>query len=167
MSITQDLNQELSQLVGHSSSHPTPIVVSGADQIDVRLEVLTVDSLSCSVWQIALSVPALAGCGLDTLQEWSDALCQRVTYLLENIGTIEADQTPPQVLIRSTPPAKQPTATRYYEVLLQSQSTGVFTLRRFEFETGKPGRIQVKLDLTHEVLLKLVDDLLDTIPAVP
>jgi hypothetical protein len=50
-------------------------------------------------------------------------------------------------------------------VLLQSDTSGNFSLRRYQAVKGAPGRTQVDMHLTHEVLSKLADDLVETIPA--
>ena len=55
----------------------------------------------------------------------------------------------------------------YYEVLLSSQGAGRFSLRRFRNDAANPGRVPVPLQVTHELLAKLVNDLTATIPANP
>jgi len=51
--------------------------------------------------------------------------------------------------------------------MLSSSGNGTFSLRRFKSIAGQPGRVPVEIQVTHEVLLKLVDDLLDTLPGNP
>ena len=62
---------------------------------------------------------------------------------------------------------KLPDGTQYYEIVLSSQSGGNFALRRFRSTKGQPGRDQVDITVTHEVLLKLADDLVSTLPQTP
>lgn len=100
----------------------------------------------------------------DALKKWAENLSQRINYLLENIGPLEYDPTAGQVLIRSTPPDQLPDGTQYYEIVLSSQSGGNFSLRRYKSVKGQPGRDAVEITITHEVLLKLADDLVDTVP---
>jgi hypothetical protein len=88
-----------------------------------------------------------------------------VTYLLENIGPLELDVASGQVLIRSTAPAQQSGTATFYEILLSSSGSGQFALRRYRSQKGAGGREQVDLQVTHEVLRKLVVDLVETIPA--
>lgn len=105
---------------------------------------------------------------LDTLKKWANRLCQRVTYLLENLGPLEFDAHENQVLIRSTPPDNSAAGTtKYYEVMLSSHGAGRFSLRRFRNDSAGSGRVPVPLQLTHEQLSKLVNDLVATIPATP
>jgi len=120
--------------------------------------------MSCSCREVRMRVPALAGAGSDVLKKWADALCGRVTYLLEHLGPLEIDTDGKQVLIRSKSPDKRDNATTFYEVLLQSQGAGIFTLRRYRRENAGAPREHVDLRTTHELLEKLADDLIATIP---
>ena len=163
MSLTTELSHELQQLVGFSSPVPQTVELSRPNRIDFT----AVDTMSCSFRELRLRVPSLAGCDTDTLRQWAQNLSQRVTYLLENLGPIEIDTTAGKLLVRSTPPDQQPDGTRFYEILLESNTTGNFSLRRYESIKGSPGRSQVDIHTTHEVLLKLVDDLVDTVPSSP
>lgn len=164
MSLTTQLNGELIRLIGFSSNAPRTVALSAPDQVVVAIDFVAVDSMSCAAQEIRLSVPALVGAPFETLKKWGDELCKRISYLLENIGPVEVDPDAGEVLIRSTPPDTRPGRTRYYEVMLHSQSAGNFTLRRFQAEKGKPGRKPVDLQTTHEVLDRLVNDLVETIP---
>ncbi len=88
--------------------------------------------------------------------------------MLENIGPVEFDAQENQVLIRSTPPDQSTTgSTKYYEVMLSSHGAGQFSLRRFRNDSSGNGRVPVPLQVTHEQLSKLVNDLVSTIPGTP
>ncbi|MEX0718805.1 MAG: hypothetical protein WD066_19590 [Planctomycetaceae bacterium] len=165
MSLSPQLSAELNRLSGNPAALPHTALLSAPDGVDVAVEFVAVDRLGCAFEQLRIRVPALAGCDTDKLTEWAEALSRRVTYLLEGLGPIEIDTQAGQVLVRSNPPDQQPAGTSYYEVRLQSDTGGNFSLRRFQAVKGAPGRTQVDVQLTHEVLLKLVDDLVDTIPA--
>lgn len=164
MDLNSQLTDELKQLAGFSSSIPRHIEVTDADALVLGLDVVAVDAMSCAFESLSLHVPMLVGNESRALQAWGDALSQRVTYLLENIGPIEIDESSRQVLIRSTPPEKSEAGTQFYEVLLRAQANGTFLLRRYRTECGQPGRESVDIHLTHETLHKLVSDLVDTIP---
>ena len=165
MDLTTQLNRELTQLAGFQSQTPRTATLSGPGSVDVAIEFVAVDSMSCAFREMRLCVPALAAAGFDALQAWAEALSKRVTYLLENIGPLELDPAAGQVLIRSTTPDQQSNASSFYEVLLSSQGSGQFTLRRYRSQKGVAGRDQVDVQVTHEVLRKLVNDVVDTIPA--
>ena len=64
----------------------------------------------------------------------------------------------------STPPSQLPTGTQYFEIILSSKSSGTFSLKRYRSTKGQPGRDAVEITVTHEVLLKLTDDLIATLP---
>jgi len=164
MSLSKQLNTELVRLIGFSSASPKTVTLSAPDQVEVAIDLIAVDSMSCSFREVRLSVPSLVNADFDTLKQWAEELCKRVTYLLENIGPLELDPDAGEVLIRSTPPHQQAGTTKFYEVLLQSHSNGNFSLKRFQAEKGKSGRDRVDIQTTHEVLQKLVNDLVETIP---
>jgi hypothetical protein len=159
------------QLISEIRKLPTPFVgafktvaVAAPDGVDLAVDVTAVDSLSCSCREVRMRVPSLAGAGSAVLKKWADALCARITYLLEHLGPLEIDTEGKQVLVRSTSPDKRGNATTFYEVLLQSQGAGMFTLRRFRREASGTPREHVDLRTTHELLEKLADDLIATIP---
>ena len=164
MNLTTQLTDELKQLAGFSSSTPRRIEITDSDALVLGIDVVAVDALSCAFESLTLHVPTLVGNETAVLQVWADALSQRLTYLLENIGPIEIDRGSSQVLIRSTPPDRSEAGTQFYEVLLSAQTNGTFLLRRYRTESGQPGRESVDIHLTHETLHKLVGDLVDTIP---
>lgn len=165
MSLRQQLAAELQRLAGTLS--PATVGVSDANGIRMQIEFTAVDSMSCSFAQIELFVPNMQQAAFDKLKDWADSLARRITYLLEQIGPLEYDPAAGQVLIRSAPPDKLPDGTQYYEIVLSSQSGGNFSLRRYRSTKGQPGRDPVDITVTHEVLLKLADDLVNTLPATP
>ena len=165
MKLSERLTDELKQLAGHNG--PAVKTVSASDSakgIDVALDVTAVDSLSCSLAELRLRVPSLATAGVDLLRQWAADFCKRITYLLEHIGPLEVDPTNGKVLVRSTTPDRQDGSATFYEILLQSHSSGNFTLRRYRTEKSPPSRTRVDIFVTHEVLSKLVNDLVDTVP---
>ena len=165
MNFSSVLANELKQLIGFSSAQPKTINLTDADGLEVAIDFTAVDSMSCSLHELRLHVPSLIGTELAALKTWAENLSSRVTYLLESIGPLEFDPDQQQVLIRSTPPDKQENQIKFYEILLQSGSDGNFSLSRYSSESGTPGRTRVDIQVTHEVLDKLVDDLIATIPS--
>lgn len=165
MSLSTDLQRELTALVGTPT--PGPITVTDAAGLTLTVETSAIDSMSCSFSGVTLFVPSLQQAAFDVLKQWARALSQRITYLLENIGPLEFDPDAGEVLIRSTPPSQISSGTQYFEIILSSHSSGSFSLRRYASVKGQPGRQAVDITVTHEVLLKLTDDLLETIPPMP
>lgn len=164
MTVINQLNHELKQLAGSQSAQPSTITLAATGKIKVIIDFTSVNSMSCSLKEVRVNVPSLTQATFDKLKEWGQKLCQRVTYLLENIGPLEYDEDAGQVLIRSTPPEQNQAGTRFYEIILSSHSNGYFSLKRFEFQKGQNGRTQVDIQVTHEVLRKFIEDLVDTVP---
>jgi hypothetical protein len=164
MSAKSRIAVPLSSLVGSALPVTHTVAIPGTAPVAVALEVTAVDALSCALREVRLDAPHLATAGFDVLRDWAARLCGRITYLLENIGALEFDESAGTVLIRSTPPDRQTAGNQYYEILLQSSGNGQFALRRFRTEKGRTDRDQVDMHLTHQVVEKLVNDLADTLP---
>ena len=164
MSLSDSLSQELTRLVGLNTTQPMTVTLPPTNGLDMSVDLTVVDSLSCAFRELRIDVPHLSGASFVTLKQWAEDLSKRITYLLENLGPLEFDPTTQQVLIRSKSPDLRTGGARYYEILLQCQSAGRFFLRRFYSDPAQAGRDQVDLQMTHETLLKLVDDLVATVP---
>ncbi len=167
MSVRPILTAELAQLRGYSSSTPLPVQLSDPSGILVEIDLTQVDILGCAVRRITVRVPAINQAAFDVLKRWADALSQRITYLLEQLTPLEYDPQAGQVLIRSIQPDQLPDGAQYYEIILSSQGTGTFTLQRYRSVKGTSGRAPIDLQVTHEVLFKLCDDLIDTALRTP
>ena len=168
MSLSLDLAAALTPLIGQTFVPPQTVSVDDGSGVTLSADLLSVESLGVSCEELRLEVPSLGAATLDVLKKWGDGLCKRVTYLLENLGPLEYDANSKEVLIRSTPPDQAtPGTTKYYEILLSSHGGGRFSLRRFRNDAANPGRIPVPIQVTHEQLAKLVNDLTATIPAKP
>jgi hypothetical protein len=165
MSLRPQLTQELQRLVGVQGG--ASIALTTPAGLRLQIQLTAVDSMSCSLSELQLFVQALQNAAFDVLRTWADSLSQRITYLLEQIGPLEYDPAAGQVLIRSVKPDSLPDGSQFYEIVLSSQSAGNFSLRRYRSTKGQPGRAPVDITVTHEVLLKLVDDLVATAPATP
>ncbi|MBX3436702.1 MAG: hypothetical protein KF861_04365 [Planctomycetaceae bacterium] len=161
--MSHELQQELTRLSG--STAPTTVAVAEPSGLSLQVDLTAVDSMSCSFSEIRLYVPSLLNAAFDSLRKWAEQLSKRITYLLENIGPLEFDPNAGEVLIRSTSPSQLTSGTQYFEIILSSRSAGTFSLKRYRSVKGQPGRDPVDITVTHEVLLKLTDDLVATIPA--
>jgi hypothetical protein len=168
--LIHDLTAELTNLIGLSVSTPHTTTLSTADprnasgRMEVQVDFVEVDRLSCAVRELRLNIPSMGNATPDELRNWADALCQRITYLLENMGPMEFEPDAGKVLIRSTIPTQNAASKLFYEVLLHANAGGSFSLTRYESVKGQPGRTAVDMKLTHEVLTRLVRDLVETIP---
>lgn len=161
----QQLESELSRLAQSTPAANSVLnLSSGSSGTQLVLDFESVDSMSCALNEIRLSSPHLGGIDFDQLTDWANVLCNQVTYLLEQMGPLELDPTANQVLVRSTPPGKDGDETQYYEVVLQAQADGSLCLKRYLTRSGTAGKEQVAFHLTHQVLKKLVQDIVDTLP---
>jgi len=167
MSVRALLVAELARLKGFSALTPVTVQISDPTGIVIEIDFTQVDSLACALRQITVHVPRMSQAAFDVLKRWADALSRRITYLLEQLCPLEYDPAAGQVLIRSTRPDQLPDGTQYYEMVLTSQGTGTFSLKRFSSVKGTPGRTLIDLQVTHEVLFKLCDDLIDTVRQTP
>jgi hypothetical protein len=164
MNCGRQLVSEIRKLDGYAGPQVRTVAVSGPAGIDLAVDLSAADSMSCSCREIRMRVPSLAGAGADVLKKWAEDLCARITYLLEQLGPLEIDANGRQVLIRSKSPDCREDARTFYEILLQSQGAGVFTLRRYRRDDASSVRTHVDLRTTYEVLEKLADDLIATVP---
>ena len=167
MSLPQLLEQELQRLGQSRSTGSGTIQLRDGQGNELEIEYASLDSMSGAVEELRLTIPALTNISFTLLQKWAEGLSRRITYLLEQIGPLEYDAQAGEALIRSTPPGQLPQGAVYYEFLLKTSSRQSITLNRFRATAGQPGRQRVPMMLTHEVLVRLVRDLLDTLPATP
>lgn len=164
MSLSLDLAAAISQLTGQSFQPARTVRIADSAGLAVAVDLVQVESLGVSCEEIRVEAPRMTSVTVDVLRDWGERLCQRVRYLLEALGTIEVDTEESLVLIRSNPPDQGiPGRTRYYEVILASLGGGRFSLRRYEAIRGVPGRTNALLQVTHEQLAKLVNDLVESI----
>src|SRR5262249_55052812 len=143
MSLSEQIPQTLSSMKGFASESPRTVGWSVDAGPTVEAELTAVDSLSCALRELRISAPEFAAAPLEVLREWADRVCQRVTYLLEHIGPLEADAEAQAVLIRSTPPTKIAGQKSFYEMWVKAP--GVVSLRRYRHSPGDTSREAVDL----------------------
>jgi hypothetical protein len=164
MLLHEQITQSLAVLKGLASDVPKTVGWSAGGGPAVEVDFTAVDSLGCAFRELRISAEELKNVPFDRLRAWADELCRKVTYLLEHIGPLEADAEGQTVLIRSTPPARQPEQTAFYEMLVQAP--GRLSLRRYTRAAHEADRRPCDMQTTHEVLVKLVGDIVSAIPAV-
>lgn len=101
MSIQPDIERELKRIQAVSGR--------GLLQVDceagrVEADLVAVDGIGCSFQTLGLSTSKLAGAGLEELKTISQKLTEKLTYLLEPIGLVEADADRCSIQLRSSPP---------------------------------------------------------------
>ncbi|MDC0935348.1 hypothetical protein OAS39_03600 [Pirellulales bacterium] len=159
MNLSQQLLNELQLHVGQTG---LSLAVSDGPRT-ARCQAMQCEPLAVTVTALLLETAELAGVDLPRIQAASQALCSRVTYLLEPISPIETDAHGCTVQMRSNPPQQDDNGRRYYELLLRRG--GSVALERYEKQPGSP-RVRVPAVLTREVIGRLVEDFSATIDTV-
>jgi len=163
MLLQEQIIQSLAGLKGLSSDVAKTVGWAAGGGRTVEIDFTAVDSLGCAFRELRLSADELKNVRFETLKTWAEDLCKKVTYLLEQIGPLERDAEVETVLIRSTPPTRLPDQTTFYEILVKAP--GTLNLRRYTRAAHHFDRQPCDIQVTHEVLVKLVNDLVVAIPA--
>lgn len=158
MNLQTKIHQQLTQLAASSADE----VSLSIDVENGRLEchLTAIDSMSCSFRLLELQTSRLSGTSVQQLKELSEALSKRLSYLLEPIGVVEADDEQCVVQMRSNPPQRDEDATSYYELLLRSG--GTISLCRYTKNRGDV-RQTVPAMVTREVLARLATDFVEAV----
>jgi hypothetical protein len=164
MLLIDQVSETLTQLKGLESAKPRSATWSDDVKVGLEIDFVAVENLSCAFRELRFIVPSLQDASLAVLQAWSKSVCDRITYLLEHIGLLEVDPLSVTVLIRSTPPEHDGGRVSFYEILVQP--TGCLNLRRFSRMRGEPERQPQDIRVTHEVLRKLIHDLVTSVSAL-
>ncbi len=163
------------QLRGHALQRTrAPITLAASDAAGNRLEVhlSAVDSMSAAVREIRLTAATLAQPAhtpaaippFDVVRDWSSRIAARLTYLLETLAPLELDPQQGTVLVRSQQPVQKSHGTAYYELVVTARQDGSIVMSRFETIRGQPGRTQVDMNFTLDVMERLLEDLVDSLP---
>ena len=147
-------DQLQSKLAGLSVGGSHLVQVAEGDR-QLTCEVTEATPLAFRVDRFALATKSLATVSMDRLEEISQNLSTRLTYLLEPIGPIERDDERCVVQMRSNPPQQDDDGTQYYELLVRRG--GELELRRYQKTPGQP-RQTIPALLTTEVLLRMAED---------
>jgi hypothetical protein len=99
--------------------------------------------------------PALA-------KAWGDRVVARVTYLMEPLVVLEQDALAGDVAIRSHAPTARGEGRAYYEI--QIDGAGDLHFARVAFDESIRRRRRVDCMMTREVLERLIDDIIASIP---
>jgi hypothetical protein len=139
------------------SARSTLTVTGGAGQT-VVLTADRNDDIATRLWEMTLT----RGQPVADLKGWAERISERVTGLLEPLKLVEVDSERGVAQLRSESPANRDETLGYYEVLLHSR--GEANVRRYQAAAnGSKRREQVGFALTHEVLAKLVNDLIQSV----
>jgi len=161
MSLVECVPAALTQLKGLEATPPKVFVwTEHGDRLEI--DCVAVDALSCAMRELRFFAGALRDASLETLQEWSQALCQRISYLLEHIESVEIDRESSTILVRSSPPDRNAGAVSYYEIIIQNG--GSLRMCRYIGGAADAERQRTDLHCTHETFRKLVRDMVHSVP---
>lgn len=153
MSLNDKAQQTLQGWARFSGGSQRLIVADGGHELTAELTAL--DTLGCEFTSFVVRHARLAAADMPSLVRVSEALSQRLNYLLEPIRPIEIDRNQCVVQMRSQPPQKTDDGSSYYELLVKQG--GELSLRRYVKEPGQPRR-EAPAQVTREVFLRLASD---------
>jgi hypothetical protein len=157
MNIRPDMERELARIQAVSGRGLLSVdLPSGRIEADL----LAVEPIGCTFQTLAYLTSRLANASLEQLKSISQALTDKLTYLLEPIGLVEADAQRCAVQLRSNPPQKGEDATSYYELVVRRG--GDISLSRYSKRPGQMRQI-VPAHITREVLARLADDFVEVV----
>lgn len=139
--------------------HLEHVVASDAG-LTVHCDVSGAEMLGVALTRLQLVEDSPKALTASELASRANKLCERVTYLLEPLQTIEVDSRSRSVLVRSKQPRKQGKILSYFE-LLSVAGEGI-SLSRYSFDPEAGQRTAVEFILTPDQLELLLDDLIFT-----
>jgi hypothetical protein len=157
MTIRSDIERELKRIQAVSGRG---LLQVDCDAGRIEADLVAVDAIGCSFQTLGLSTAKLADASLDELKALSETLTEKLTYLLEPIGVVEADADRCSIQLRSSPPQKGEDETSYYELMVRRG--GDITLSRYSKKTGQLRQI-IPAHVTREVLGRLADDFIEAV----
>jgi hypothetical protein len=98
----------------------------------------------------------------EALRAWGETLANRLTYLMEPLVVLEVDAEVGEAELRSRTPTARNERSSYYELRL-NRDRGL-QLRRVGFDRLTRERQPVPCQMTIEVLERLADDLVASLP---
>ena len=150
------LSLQIQTLLAGRATGATPFTIEVEEDCQrLTCEFAALDSLSCALSQFALTTAKLADATPPRLKRLAEQLSSRLTYLLEPIRPIEADDQQCVVQMRSNPPQLGDDGASYYELVIRRG--GELSLCRWQKAKGNERR-RVPANLTREVLWRLIDD---------
>ncbi len=154
MRLQQALENQLAALTPPLAAPVKVRATAGREQAVVEL--VELDRLGASVHRVTVASPALATVELESLRRLGDHLAQQLCYLLEPLRVIECDPEGRTVQMRSAQPHRQGQDRYFYELWLRRG--GELELLRWHTEPAAGIKEQVPMQLTREILLRLVGD---------
>ena len=133
---------------------------STTDAVTVACEFTSIERLGCSFNELNCRINSGKELSEEQIERISDELCKTLSYLEEPIRRIEFDRSERFAMMRSDPPERDESATRYYELNVTSN---LIQLSRFEKATEKRHRQKIACVVTQHIMSRLVGDMVLTV----
>lgn len=153
------LSRKIADAAEHSAG---PGLVAAADgDAHVEIDLTLAGPVGLQFDALRLRVADGRDRTVDDLRAWGDRIAARVTYLMEPLVVHEADAPAAEVALRSKSPTATDDRRAFYEVRLSGPAR--LTFGRLAFDEADRRRQPAPIQLTGEVLRRLVDDLVGTL----
>ncbi|MSR52675.1 MAG: hypothetical protein EXS09_05230 [Gemmataceae bacterium] len=117
-----------------------------------------VDSVGCRILELQLTRDNPVAEDADALTSQAKAAASRVTGLMEPLRLVEVDRVHQVAMLRSEGPPSNGDFVQYYEVRFHGRN--LIRVERIKASKNHPAsRGAIAFALTHEVIAKLVEDL--------
>lgn len=156
MTLAQQITQRLDELAAARSDSTEQLLTASSPAGKLTCRVSAVDSLACAFLSLSLSSPRLANATVDQLKQLCGKLADRLNYLMEPVGVLEADEESCTVQMRSRAPRENEQGRSYYELL--ARRGGEILLQRYRKAEGRPRQV-TPASLTREVFVHLCEDI--------
>lgn len=130
--------------------HRLALSLTALDTVGVAFDALDFTTTSRSEWSP------------EALRAWGERLAGRVTYLMEPFKVLEVDAEGGEVKLRSQSPTARDQQRSYYEIRISKQ--GTLGMERCTFDETSRQRRRSPCQLTREVLERLADDIVASLP---
>jgi hypothetical protein len=160
MSLSKKIADALDE---NTSVHVPPcevLIEEGPHRLTLHLT--AVDTVGLAFDSLEFTTTGRPELNTDTLRAWADRLAPRVTYLMEPLKVLEVDAAGGEVHLRSQSPTARDDRRSYYEVRLFRR--GALRMERRSFDEADRRRVAVPCRLTREVLERLADDIVASVP---
>jgi hypothetical protein len=152
MSVIQPIRKQLEAAARDQCPQPWCAVTREGR---LATQVAALGPVGLSFHYLTYTSAKLAGLSMPELQAACRQLAQRLSYLMEPIQVIEADENLGTVQMRSDPPSQEEDQISYFELL--AHNGGELKLVRYRKSSGQ-SREAILSDVTFQVLERLATD---------
>lgn len=143
--------------------HVLPCTVAVEDgPRHLEMDLTSLDSVGLAFSSLQFATRDRGEWSSEALREWGDRLAGRVTYLMEPLKVLEVDAQGGEVQLRSESPTARDEQRAFYEVRLYR--SGALKMERRTYDAASRRRQSTPCRLTREVLERLGDDIVASMP---